>query len=337
MIVSIAVVAYNEEKVLPRLLEDICNQDYPHEKIEVLLIDSMSTDGTYQIMKAFQSQCCDFMGVTVLRNPERVIPCGHNLAIDAYSGEALVRVDAHVSLASDFISKSVLGLESGEDVYGGVVESVIDRDSSFARTFLIAENSVFCGGAAGFRHITQKEYVDTLAFALYRRCVFERVGYYNPLLPRSEDNDMNYRVREAGYRLCCDPSIRTTRYSRSTFGKLLKQKYLNGYWIGKTMGVNPKCFSIYHFVPFVFLLGILLTSIFALLGHPFLAGLMWSVYLVTDLFVSVMEIRRASLSATNLLLPVIFLLLHLSYGIGTLNGLIAMPFWMRKIKALKER
>ncbi|MEE1054497.1 MAG: glycosyltransferase, partial [Acutalibacteraceae bacterium] len=53
MIISFAVVAYNEEETLPRLLEDLRNQDYPHEKIEVLLIDSMSSDSTWQIMQDF--------------------------------------------------------------------------------------------------------------------------------------------------------------------------------------------------------------------------------------------------------------------------------------------
>ena len=53
MIVSFAVVAYNEAETLPRLLRDLAGQDYPHEKVEVLLIDSMSTDDTARIMEDF--------------------------------------------------------------------------------------------------------------------------------------------------------------------------------------------------------------------------------------------------------------------------------------------
>lgn len=333
MNVSVAIVAYNEEKSLPILLENICRQDYPHEKIEILLIDSMSSDKTRSIMEDFQSQNCGFARVLILENPGKLIPCGHNVALKYYSGEALVRVDAHVSLPDDFISKSVKGLMEGENVYGGIVESVADGDSPLAQTLLIAENSVFCGGAASFRHLTEKRYVDTIAFALYRRNVFEKVGYYNPLLPRSEDNDMNYRIREAGYRLCCDPTIRSLRFSRSTFGKLLKQKYMNGYWIGKTLGVSPKCFSIYHFVPFAFVLGIFFTTFLLILGYSFFSVLMWVAYAVVTLGVSFMEIKKRKFSMTNLLLPLLFLLLHVSYGFGTFVGLIEMPFWVRKAKS----
>ena len=53
MIVSLCVVAYNEEKVLNKLLEDIKSQDYDHTKMEIVLIDSMSTDS--KILKRFRS------------------------------------------------------------------------------------------------------------------------------------------------------------------------------------------------------------------------------------------------------------------------------------------
>lgn len=333
MNVSVAVVAYNEEKTLPQLLNDLVAQDYPHNKIEILLIDSMSKDHTREIMMAFCEDNHDFSAIRVLENPGKLIPRGHNVALAHYSGDALVRVDAHVSLSPDFISLSVKGLLDGEDVCGGIVESVSAQKGSFAQTLLLAENSVFCGGAAGFRRLTQKDYVNTLAFALYRREVFDAVGGYHPHLPRSEDNDMNYRVRQAGYRLCCDPTIHSVRYCRSSFGKLLKQKYLNGYWIGKTMGVNPKCFSLYHFVPFAFVLGILFTTILAMFGFPLLAMLMWGSYLLVDLGVSLMECVKNGFRATNLLLPILFLLLHLSYGIGTLIGFCVLPFWLKRIKS----
>ena len=60
MIVSLCVVAYNEEKVLNKLLEDIKSQDYDHTKMEIVLIDSMSTDSTKEIMNDFQQQEKDF-------------------------------------------------------------------------------------------------------------------------------------------------------------------------------------------------------------------------------------------------------------------------------------
>ena len=52
-LVSIGVVAYNEEKTLDDILNDIKAQDYPHNRIEILLVDSDSADGTRIVMEAF--------------------------------------------------------------------------------------------------------------------------------------------------------------------------------------------------------------------------------------------------------------------------------------------
>ena len=118
MIVSIAVVAYNEGAFLPLLLSDIALQDYPHNKIELLLIDSISSDNTPEIMRRFKEEC-DFLSCKLLVNKKRVIPAGHNLAIDNFIGDALIRIDAHARIPVDFISKNVKVLNSGEMAVGG--------------------------------------------------------------------------------------------------------------------------------------------------------------------------------------------------------------------------
>ncbi len=331
MIVSFAIVAYNEEHTLPKLLQDLENQDYPHEKIEVLLIDSMSTDGTKRIMDEFASKHTDFLRILVLTNPGKQIPCGCNVALKNYSGDAIVRVDAHAFVPREFVRKNVEVLESGEYASGGRVVSVPEADSSYQKLLLLAENSPICGGVAPFRRSERREYVNTMAFGMYRREVFEHTGLYNENLPRSEDNDMSYRIRQSGYQLCLDPGISASRYTRSTLCKLVKQKYLNGFWIGRTMGVNSKCFSLYHFIPLVFVLGILFTSILTIVGYPVLSVLMWTAYLLVILACTAAELVKSGITAAKLLLPAAFFLLHVSYGVGTLVGLIDMPFWVRRI------
>ena len=71
MIVSVCVVAYNEEKVLGKLLEDIQAQDYDHEKMEILLIDSMSTDHTRDIMEKFRETEKSFLKISVFSNEKK--------------------------------------------------------------------------------------------------------------------------------------------------------------------------------------------------------------------------------------------------------------------------
>lgn len=330
MIVSFAIVAFNEEAYLPKLLSDLKEQDYPHEKIEVLLIDSMSTDNTEKIMNDFASNN-DFMSVRVFKNPKKLIPCGHNVALDNYTGDALIRLDAHASMPNDFISRNVAVLESGEVACGGRRPNIIDELTPVKETLLSAEQSMFGSGFASYRNSNKKMYASSLFCGMYKREVYDKVGRYNDLLPRSEDNDMTYRMRKAGFKLCYSPEIVFYQHTRSSLPKMLKQKFLNGYWIGKTMGISPKCFSLFHFVPLAFVLAIIFTTIFALSGLPFLSYLMWSAYLLLIVAMTVTEFIKKPV-ITNILLPIIFFTLHFSYGIGTLLGLIVMPFWVLKVK-----
>ena len=331
MIVSIAIIAYNEEKTLPSLLEDIVNQDYPHEKIELLLINSVSQDSTLEIMQRFAADRIDFKRIVVLTNENKTIPFGCNVALDNYTGDAFVRIDAHASVPSDFISKSVRLLESGEMVCGGKRPNIIDGENAWKQTLLTAEQSMFGSGIAPYRNGEQKMYVRTIFHGLYRREVYDVVGKYNELLTRNEDNDMSQRINAAGFKMCYDPDIVSYQHSRNSLGKMLRQKYLNGYWIGKTMGINPRCFSLFHFIPFAFVMGILLTTVLWCVGFPYLAWLMWGLYGLLIFGISLVEIFSRKFSVTNLLLPFLFVALHISYGVGTLVGLVEMPFWINKI------
>ena len=68
MIISVCVVAYNEQNALPALLECIKSQDYPHNQMEVVLIDSKSEDATKKIMEKFR--ICKFR--TMVENAEKI-------------------------------------------------------------------------------------------------------------------------------------------------------------------------------------------------------------------------------------------------------------------------
>lgn len=332
MKISFVVVAYNEGKTLPRLFADLCAQDYPHSKIEVLLIDSMSGDNTWALMEQFSENQNDFESIKLYKNKNKTLPYGCNIALENYTGDAIVRIDAHASIPCDFISKNVQVLKSGEMVSGGQRPNIIDEDSPWKKTLLAAEQSMFGSSIASYRHSTQRRYVSSIFHGMYRREVYDKAGPYDVRLARTEDNDMSYRIREAGFRICYDPNIISYQHTRSTLKTMLRQKYLNGYWIGKTMGISPKCFSLFHFVPFCFVLGILFTTVLAVFGYPFLAQLMWGAYGLLILVISLLEICKAPRTLAKLALPLLFFLLHVSYGVGTFVGLVEMPVWLRKVK-----
>lgn len=320
--VSFVVIALNAEATLDALFDCLKKQTYQHNLIEIVLVDGNSQDATKKKMISFRDTENDFKRIIVLDNPKKTLPCGWNVALDAVEGDAVLRVDAHTTFPPEFIELNVRDLNTGENIVGGRVISIPAKRDKWNITLNEAENSMFGGSFAAFRHAESAQYVSTAAFAIYRKEVFDKAGRYNEVLTRTEDNEMHYRMKQAGYKFYYDPEIVSYRETRATLGKLLKQKYLNGYWIGRTLGIEPRCFSLYHFVPLAFVLAITFTTILAACGiiWPFIA--LWSAYAVTNIAMTMMSaIKCKERNICLACLPILFFLLHVLYGVGTIAGI----------------
>ena len=327
MALSFVIIAYNAAKYLSGLLDDLLNQDYSLEEIEIILVDSDSTDATRRIMSDFQrSHSSLFKRVLVLDNLMRVLPCGWNVALGTVTTDFILRVDAHVKLPTDFISRNIECMRSGKDICGGRVLSILENDTAWSRTLLAAENSMFGGGLTYFRRGESPRYTKTLAFAMYRTRIFKAVGPYNERLVRTEDNDMHYRMRRAGFKFFFDPEIVSYRYCRNSLRKLLRQKYLNGYWIGRTVGISPACLSVAYFAPFGLIISFLVCAVLTCLGWAFPLVALSLVYLLLLAASYAPVISRREFTGTSLFLPLFLMLLHLAYGVGIFVGLVKMPF-----------
>jgi len=355
MLITVCVIAYNEENTLEKLLEQICCQDYDHSNMEIILVNSDSTDNTESIMDKFADSNGDdkygFNKIQVIQNEKKTLPCGWNVALKSYSGEAILKIDAHATIPEDFVRKNVETLEQGEDIVGGLRPNIIDESTPWKETLLLAESSMFGSSIAPYRRNQGKTYVKSMFHALYRREVFDRIGIFNENLGRTEDNEIHYRMRVAGYKLCFNPEIISYQHIRSDIKKMIKQKYANGYWIGLTYGICPNCLSLYHFVPFVFVLAIIFTTvllaILAILEGSILSfgwlvitsysitALMWTTYWLLAFSMAVVAVKGAKKeqrNISNIVLPFLFFVLHITYGIGTLIGMIRMPNWREGIK-----
>ena len=332
MTVSVCIIAYNEEKTLTSLFSDIKNQDYPHNKMEVILVNSMSSDRTRVLMEKFAEEENGFLRVKVFDNPKKKQAAGWNIAIKNSSEDIIIRIDAHTMIPREFVSKNVQCIESGEDVSGGPRPNIAEDDSPWKHTLLLAEKSMFGSSIATYRRSHHKTYVKSVFHGAYRREVFEKAGLFNENLGRTEDNEMHYRILKAGYKICYNPKIISYQHTRNTWRGMIKQKYGNGYWIGLTVGICPRCFSIYHFVPLSFVIALMFSLIMVALGKmsPFIVLIL--LYGMVNISMSVLAVLKEKKKYVYyFLLPFIFISLHISYGVGTVVGLIRMPRLSKKI------
>lgn len=325
MKVSMSVVALNEEKYLPAILQDILHQSYPHNDMEILLIDSSSQDKTKEIMLEFvEKYQNEFWQIKVLDNPYKRLANGWNIALKNYEGDAIIRVDAHAHIPKDFVANNIVRLENGEYVCGGRRPSIAEEDTVSARLLLAAESAVFGSGISSFRYSEKNGYVRSIFHGAYRREVFEKVGMFDERLGRTEDNDIHQRIRAAGYKIFIDKDIISYQYVRPTFKKMLKQKFLNGYWIGRTMYINSECISMYYFVPLIFVLLLLLAILSLVNGVILWLSLLFGIYVGLMLLNALMVIKKEKWDFRFLAIMIVCFFMHVCYGIGTLKGLLRL-------------
>ena len=254
---------------------------------------------------------------------------GHGTA----TGDVIIRVDAHARIPRNFVSRNVYNLRQGENVVGGGRPNISSDVSPWKLTLLAAEDSLFGSSVAAYRRpAVQKEYMDSLFHAAYRREVIAAVGGFNEDLGRTEDNEFHYRIRMAGFKMCCCPDIISYQHSRNTLKHMIWQKYSNGRWIGLTVSECPGCLSYFHFAPFLLLMMIFALTAVALFGFPNPLFMLLLVYGMFDVVNTVGCFTMKNVQPQFFLLPFIFPLLHVAYGLGTLVGLLQIPFWKRKIK-----
>jgi len=329
MLVSVVVGLLNEEKFLPRLIEDFKKQTYNHNKIELIFIDGMSKDDSWKILEDFKNSNHDFYDVVLLKNPKVILSAGMNVGIKAARGECILKVDCHSHITDNFIENNVKIIEEGEDVCGGPRPNIIENADNFSKTLLLVEENMFGSGIADYRKKTTKKYVSSVFQGMYKKSIFDKIGLLDEKVGRVEDNELHYRIRKNGYKIRYSNDILSYQYTRPTLKRMLKQKYSNGYWIGKVSHVYPKAFSIFHFVPLAFVLAIIfslcmipITSIFIIL--------LSSVYFLFTILITIMTIINNKFNVTILLMPIILFLIHVYYGVGTLVGLIKGFSWKKE-------
>lgn len=323
--VSIILPIRNEAAYIERSLRSIITQDYSGE-MEILVADGISTDDTRKIINDCALQNPQH-NIQILDNPGRIVPTGMNIALRQAKGEIIIRADGHCILAPDYVRNCVEHLQkNAADGVGGPMDSI--GETQMAKAIAIGMSSPFGVGNSAFRTTSGKSMlVDTVPFPAYTRQIIERAGLYDEELVRNQDDEYNYRIRELGGKIFLADDVRSTYFSRTSLKRLWMQYYQYGYFKVRVLQKHPRQMSLRQFVPPVFVFALLLSLIFAF--FPSIRVLALPVPLLYFTANILASIYTASSRGWKYLpyLPVIFSILHLSYGLGFLVGLF--KFWHR--------
>jgi hypothetical protein len=318
--VTVVMPVRNERAYLERSLGAVLAQDYPADRLEVLVTDGRSTDGTRAVLADYSRAD---PRVRVLDNAAGIVAPGLNLALREARGDVVVRVDGHCEIAPDYVRRAVAHLEAGEaEGVGGPLETV--GETFIARVIARAMSSGFGVGGSAFR--TRRgatELVDTVAFPAYAREILERAGPFDEELVRNQDDEYNYRLRAMGARILLAADVRSRYWSRGTLGRLARQYFQYGFWKVRVLQKHPAQMKARQFVPPLFVGGLLAAAAFSpvLPAAGFLAAGGMGLYAAANLAASVAARRGLSWRAVPAL-SAAFAALHFAYGLGFLTGLV---------------
>lgn len=319
--VTIIIPTLNEEYYILSCLESVRKQTYPFDMMDILVVDGGSKDRTKEIVRNFSSS---YSNVKLLDNPGRIQSIAFNIGVNNSSAPYVIRLDAHVFYDEHYIERCLYHLETKPEVgdVGGVCKTTVRRLGIIPESIAVICQSKFGIGGAAFRIGASAGYVDTVPFGAFPRKVINEIGGMREDLVRAEDNEYVSRIRKAGYKVYLDPSIVSTYYARDTFTGIIKQMYTNGLSIGQLFYVDRSAIGLRHFVPFTFVLSLLLSASASIIWWPFiyLLFLIVGLYIVVDIIAMVFECNKHGWKYANVL-PFLFLSIHLSYGCGTLIGL----------------
>jgi glycosyltransferase involved in cell wall biosynthesis len=318
--VTIIMPVRNEADFIERAIRSIIGNDYPAEKMEILVVDGMSDDGTREIVARLAK--ADGR-IIMLDNPKRIAAPAMNIGLKAARGDLFIRIDGHVEIPSDFITKSIRCLHEHPEAWvaGGYIKTT--SDSYIGQAIGTAMQSPIGVGNSRFRLGDYEGWVDTLAFGAHHKWIVDKIGYFDEELVRNQDDEFNLRIILAGGKIWMSKAIQSTYFSRGSLHKLWKQYFQYGFWRIRTLQKHKRPASIRQLVPLLFVLCLLL---------PGLAGLLWKplwillaievVSYVLVLVIGAMDVGLKSGWRYAIPAPEVFVILHFAYGAGSLWGII---------------
>lgn len=320
-IVSIIIPSRNEEKFIGKCLESIIVNDYPKDKLEILVVDGMSNDWTREIVQEYADK---YLWVKLIDNPKRIVPTAMNIGIKNASGNIIIRMDAHNVYDKSYISKCVKYLNDyNVDNVGGICITLPGDNTVIAESIALALSHPFGVGNAYYRiGLKEPKFVDTVPFGCYKKEVFEKSGLFDEDLIRNQDDEFNMRLIKNGGKILLVPEIVSYYYARDSISKLWKMYFQYGYFKPLVCQKVGAILTWRQLVPALFVGSLITSGVLSVFFKSFLIVSLFIIfsYLIANVSFSLSAAFKKGLKYL-FTLPIVFATLHISYGVGYLKGI----------------
>lgn len=324
MTISVVIPCRNEVNAIEKCVESILSSklDSNNSLVDIFIVDGESDDGTLEKIDNLSNLD---PRVKLIPNPDRITPIAFNLGIKNANGDFIQIIGARQFISSNYLQECLncFTLDNKIGCVGGAVVNSYTNETS--EIIAMAMDSPFGVGGSNFRIKKESCYVDTVGTPMYRKSIFEEIGLFNEVLVRNQDDELNYRVTEAGYKIYFTHKATLQYVVRASYKGLKNQYFQYGYWkvyVNKLVGSVT---TVRQLFPSLLILGIL-GGLLIFWIHPFLTAV-YFLSILTYLIMSIYFAIKKTTEFTQLFKIVgVFYILHFSYGWGYLKGIIDFIF-----------
>ena len=320
--VSVVIPMLNEERYIKECIESIISSDISKDDFEVIFVDGDSSDRSVEIVESYIDS---YPYIKLLSNLQKFTPISMNIGIDASMGDYIFVLSSHAKYNSSYFSKLVYYIkELNANCVGGVLTTDVKNKNPKSNSIKEILTHRFGVGNADFRTGSKEiKRVDTVAFGCYTKESFKEFGLYNEKLIRNQDIELNKRIINGGGKIYLIPEVESIYYARENFISLAKNNYSNGYWNILTAYYTKtlSSLSLRHFIPLLFVLSLIIPSLVSLIYPQAIAITLLSLVSYLSLVI-IISFKLKNQTNSILYLIVSFLTLHLSYGWGSIMGIL---------------
>ncbi len=287
------------------VLDSIKKVDYPLEKIELIIVEG--------------------------KQPAKQ----RNEAVKVAKGEIIFFFDDDVILKKNIIKKMLKHYDNKTVMLVGGPNLTPPSDTFIQKCFGYVMSSYFGSARMSNRYkfsgkVRKATEKDLMSCNLNGRAKILKKNFFNETLWPNEENELFNSPIKKGYKLIYDPNAIVYHSRRPTIKKFIKQNFGYGRGRSEQTFLQPSSFELLFMLPTLFssyLLGIFVLFILTQVNlfnilYLLILSIPLFIYILIDIMTSfLISLRNRSVS-TFLVLPFIFPLVHIPYGIGMVYGFL---------------
>jgi len=314
--ISIVIPLYNAQEYIVSVIEAMLAQDYRGD-VEIIVVNDGSRDRSPELVARFEKQG----KVTLINQENKGAVAATNAGFSAARHEIICSVDSDVVIEKDWLKKIVAEFD---DPKVGAVQGYYKTPAgvSFMARMMGYDIEKRYDDIKG-KYVSQVCTGDTA----YRRSALNAVGFFDPSFAYGYDNDMSYRLQNAGYKLVFRKDALCYHYWKSTLKGYVIQQYKSAYGRmqlirkhrNRVTGDSVSGLRMILQVPlvlltiFLFIIG-LAAMPFSKYGHFFFAALISFGIMFFDRFFFALGVAAKQKDLSALFLPFVHILRNAVWG-----------------------